>query len=234
MLGVFGVGEAAISISSTTDNHDFHGCTIRRAGAITDALADTPVGGLSPYAARSATRGRSMTSTPATCSSQPAGSASCRCGCSSRIVSRPIEFDHVAMVYGVKTPADFIFERDITQWEAAGVHTALTVDVGDADWRGAVGVAPSLLDVERGVRLDRADTTALVCGPDVMMHFTAEALVELGVRPDRIWLTLERNMQCGNALCGHCQLGPFIVCRDGPVANYAQIGAVPPSSRTVR
>jgi NAD(P)H-flavin reductase len=102
---------------------------------------------------------------------------------------------------------------------------ALTVDVADADWRGPVGVVPSLLGAAEGVDLDWPDVTAFVCGPDVMMHFTAARLVDLGVRPDRIWLTLERNMQCGNALCGHCQLGPFIVCRDGPVANYARIGA---------
>ena len=84
-------------------------------------------------------------------------------------------------------------------------------------------MVPDLLGASEGLQLDWSDTTAFVCGPDVMMRVVATALTELGVATDRIWLTLERNMQCGNALCGHCQLGPFIVCRDGPVVSYREI-----------
>ena len=38
-----------------------------------------------------------------------------------------------------------------------------------------------------------------------------------------IWVSLERNMKCANGLCGHCQLGPLFVCRDGPVFRYEEI-----------
>jgi NAD(P)H-flavin reductase len=66
-------------------------------------------------------------------------------------------------------------------------------------------------------------TTAFVCGPEVMMHFTVEALLERGVAPERIQLSMERHMRCGVGLCGHCQLGPTLICRDGPVYSYAEL-----------
>jgi NAD(P)H-flavin reductase len=71
---------------------------------------------------------------------------------------------------------------------------------------------------------DAGRAVAFVCGPEIMMRFTARALVDRGVDPDRIRIALERNMQCGVGLCGHCQLGPLLVCRDGPVIPYAGIG----------
>jgi len=66
-------------------------------------------------------------------------------------------------------------------------------------------------------------TTALVCGPEVMMRFTVDALLDRGVEPERIFLSMERNMKCGIGLCGHCQYGPEFVCRDGPVLPYSRV-----------
>jgi NAD(P)H-flavin reductase len=54
-----------------------------------------------------------------------------------------------------------------------------------------------------------------------MMRLSAEALIERGVAPERIFVSLERNMRCGLGHCGHCQLGPTLICRDGPVYAYA-------------
>ena len=71
-----------------------------------------------------------------------------------------------------------------------------------------------------GLPADPAGTTAFVCGPEVMLRFAARALVDRGVRPDAVRVSLERNMRCGIALCGHCQLGPLLVCRDGPVVGW--------------
>jgi NAD(P)H-flavin reductase len=94
----------------------------------------------------------------------------------------------------------------------------LTVDRPAAGWDGPVGfvtepLARLLLDPER--------TTAFLCGPEPMMRFSAQVLLRKGIPPDDIRLSLERNMQCGIGLCGHCQLGPILVCRDGPVVSYA-------------
>jgi NAD(P)H-flavin reductase len=59
-----------------------------------------------------------------------------------------------------------------------------------------------------------------------MIHFTVEALRERGVPDERIFLSLERDMRCGIGLCGHCQLGPTLICRDGPVYTQAQVAAL--------
>ncbi len=230
MLGAFGVGEAAISISSTTRATKHHAYTIRRAGPITNALVDTPVGGQitvrGPFGnawpiAQSDTRHHLVVA-------GGLGIAPLRAALD-ELVNRIERFDRLALVYGAKTPDDLVFTEDLADWKMQGLELDLTVDVGNDEWSGGVGLVPDRLAPSSnassdGVTLDWADTTAFVCGPDVMMHFTALRLIDLGVRPERIWLTLERNMQCGNGLCGHCQLGPVLVCRDGPVMSYADIG----------
>jgi NAD(P)H-flavin reductase len=85
-----------------------------------------------------------------------------------------------------------------------------------------VGVVTTLLDK---VPIDPKSTVALVCGPEIMIRFTARGLVDLGLPPENIRVSLERNMQCGVGLCGHCQLGPLLICRDGPVFTYAGVVA---------
>jgi NAD(P)H-flavin reductase len=83
-----------------------------------------------------------------------------------------------------------------------------------------VGLVP---EVVADLDLDWTDAAALLCGPDVMMRHTAERLIGLGVAPAAVQLTLERNMHCATGRCGHCQLGPLLVCRDGPVVTYPEV-----------
>jgi NAD(P)H-flavin reductase len=90
----------------------------------------------------------------------------------------------------------------------------VTVDRAGRDWRGPVGVVTRLV---AAAPLEPARTVALVCGPEVMMRFVLRELEARGVAADRVWLSLERSMKCGVGLCGHCQLGPRFVCKDGPV-----------------
>jgi NAD(P)H-flavin reductase len=241
MLGVFGVGEAAISISSATSNREYHAYTIRRAGPISGALVDTPIGGEitvrgpfgEPWPIDEVETSQLMIV------GGGLGMAPLR-AVAEEAVERlePGGLDRLAVVYGARSPGQLMYWPDLGRWEAAGAEIALTVDsleeadgVHDVSGEGA-GAAPVdgrrlgvglVTDALAPIGLDWADTTAFVCGPDVMMHFTALRLVELGVPAERIWFTTERNMQCGNALCGHCQLGPLIVCRDGPVVAYADI-----------
>ena len=225
MLGAFGVGEAAISVSSAVTCTDHHAYTIRRAGPISGALVDTPVGGIitvrgpfgRPWPIDEVSTGTLVII------GGGLGIAPLRAAIH-EAVDRIPEL-RVAVVYGAKRPELLVYRDDLERWRAAGAEVALIVDEAPptSGWSGPVGVVPDLLGSPDGVELDWADTTAFVCGPDVMMHFAAAALGRLGVPDAHIWLTLERNMQCGNALCGHCQLGPFIVCRDGPVARYDQI-----------
>jgi NAD(P)H-flavin reductase len=129
----------------------------------------------------------------------------------------------VVVLLGAKQPEEILFRESIQGWERAGAEVHITLDGAVEGWDGPTGLVTELIDSSTGVQTNWTDTTAFVCGPDVMMHFTAEKLVEVGMAASNIWITLERNMQCGNGLCGHCQLGPIIVCRDGPVVNYRDI-----------
>jgi NAD(P)H-flavin reductase len=104
-----------------------------------------------------------------------------------------------------------------------GIEVGLTVDVPDDAWPYRSGVVTTLYEP---ARIDTDRTTAFVCGPEVMMRFAARGLVDRGVPPDRIWISMERNMQCGVRLCGHCQFGPFFVCADGPVFRYDRVAGL--------
>jgi NAD(P)H-flavin reductase len=96
----------------------------------------------------------------------------------------------------------------------------VTVDTAGLEWRGAVGVVTTLFP---RAAFDPGSATALVCGPETMMRFAAAALLDRGVPAGRVHVSMERDMRCGVGLCGHCQLGPTLVCRDGPVYRYDEI-----------
>ena len=220
MVGAFGIGEAAISISSAPDVTDHHDYTIRRAGAITGALTVLGPGDelwvRGPF-------GRpwdlDLDGHDVLVLAGGIGLAPLRSAVAS-IVARRDRFAAVTLVVGARRPADLLYAGQYDGWRQAGVEVVTTIDRPEPGWAGRVGFVPSVVE---DLDLDPARTAALVCGPDVMMRLAADALVARGVPPDRIQLTLERNMQCGNGLCGHCQLGGLLVCRDGPVARYPDV-----------
>ena len=109
---------------------------------------------------------------------------------------------------------------ELAEWaEGDDVEVGLTVDAANESWRGRVGVVPALIEQ---AELDRAQTIAMVCGPEVMMRFSVDALLTAGVGPERIYVSMERNMRCAVGHCGHCQWGPSFVCRDGPVYSWSE------------
>jgi len=128
-------------------------------------------------------------------------------------------YDRVVLLVGARSPEDLIFTRELETWSRRGADLRVTVDHGRAGWDGRVGLVTSL--IENAIE-DPADTAAFVCGPEIMMRLSADMLVRCGVRATDVRVSLERNMQCGAALCGHCQLGPLLLCRDGPVVSYAE------------
>ncbi|HEY7033874.1 MAG TPA: FAD/NAD(P)-binding protein [Thermomicrobiales bacterium] len=127
-------------------------------------------------------------------------------------------YGRILLLYGARSPRDLLYRQELTRW--GKVDLGVTVDRGGEGWTGHVGVVTTLLARER---LDPARTVALMCGPEVMMRFTIRELERQGMTDDRIYVSLERNMECAVRLCGHCQLGPAFVCRDGPVFRYDQI-----------
>jgi NAD(P)H-flavin reductase len=131
------------------------------------------------------------------------------------------DYGRVSLVYGARSPDMLMYPCEYDRWIAGGIEIQTTVDRATLDWQGNVGTVTVVLD---RLSLSRPGKTALfTCGPDVMMHYTARSALKCGLTPEQIWLSAERNMQCAVGLCGHCQLGPEFVCKDGPVFRYDRL-----------
>ena len=130
-------------------------------------------------------------------------------------------FGKVCLYYGARTPADLLYTDELASWPELGIDVALTVDRAGPEWLGRVGVVTQLFD--------QADwhgqqAVAYLCGPERMMQVAIRTVGERGIPAERTFVSLERHMQCGIGLCGHCQMGKVFICRDGPVFSVAQLG----------
>jgi NAD(P)H-flavin reductase/NAD-dependent dihydropyrimidine dehydrogenase PreA subunit len=140
------------------------------------------------------------------------------------IIARRDRFESVRLYYGARTPADQLYREELRAWAArSDVDVQLIVDRSTPDWTGPVGVVTQLFDQ---ATWHGEHALAFVCGPERMMEATVETLEGRGLSPDRIFVTLERHMECGIGLCGHCQTGGLFVCRDGPVFALSQLGGI--------
>ncbi len=219
MLYAFGVGEAAISVSGCPGDEGRLRHTIRAAGAGTRALCALPSGTMVGV------RGPFGIGWPWPLAAGDdvlvvgggIGFAPLR-PVVRRLLAERSRFGRVAVLVGARTPDDVLYRAELDEWRRQGnVEVAVSVDAAEPSWRGEVGVVSSLLG-RVPFRPDR--TVALVCGPEVMMRVVARDLVDVGMRADRIFVSLERNMHCAIGQCGHCQLGPLFVCADGPVVGW--------------
>lgn len=221
MLYLPGFGESAISISSDPARRATIGHTVRVAGNVTQALARLKSG------AQIGLRG-------------PFGSAwpvvSCRgcdlvlaCGGVGLAPLRPVvyhvlhhrrDYGRVHLLYGARTPGDLLFTDEYDAWRAGGIEVNVTVDMGDENWQGQIGVVPVLF---QRLRLDAPRTRIMTCGPEIMMRFVVFEALARKMRHEHIYLSMERNMNCALGFCGHCQLGPAFVCKDGPVFTYERM-----------
>jgi NAD(P)H-flavin reductase len=224
MLYAFAVGEAPISMSGTGTASAGVLHTIRDVGAVTRALCG--------HAAGDTVGVRGPFGEPWPLDRARGGDVLIVAGGIGLAPVRPLlqavlaergAFGRVSFLYGAREPASLLFSEDLDSWRRRDdLQCLVTVDRADGDWRGNVGVVPRLLS-QAG--FDPARATAFVCGPEVMMRLTLQQLVAGGLRADHAYLSLERNMVCGIGLCGHCQLGPAFVCRDGPVFAWQDMAA---------
>ena len=138
------------------------------------------------------------------------------------LVDRIKDFKKVVCRFGARTPEDLIYKKNLFgPWQKIdGVDLKLTVDKANGQWDGNVGVVTTILDPKD---VDVNSAVAVVCGPPIMMKFATTKLLEFKFPPDRIYLSMEKNMSCGVGKCGHCMLGKYYVCKDGPVFTYEQI-----------
>ena len=217
MLYAFGIGEVPVSVSGTGPDAEL-AQTVRAVGAVTRALCAAGPGRLlgvrGPYGthwdAASAAGGDLLIVAGGI------GLAPLRGALVTALQHRD-RYRRIVVQIGARTPAELVFARELAQWRRGGAEVEVTVDRPADGWTGHVGVVTQLL---RRATVDPGRTTALVCGPEIMMRLTARELLALGVPAARVRISLERNMRCGVAECGHCQLGPLLLCRDGPVVGY--------------
>jgi NAD(P)H-flavin reductase len=225
MLTAFGVGEAPISLSGDPSQPQRQVHTIRAVGPVSRALAQLrpgeAVGLRGPFGVgwpMAEAAGRDVVVMAGGLGLAPLRPVLYR------LLAERARYGQVLVLYGARSPADILFRRELEAWRRRlDVEIEVTVDHAASDWRGHVGVVPTLLG---RATLDPAKTIALVCGPEIMMRFSIAALQDAGVNSEAIYLSMERNMKCAIGLCGHCQLGPVFVCRDGPVFRHDRVASL--------
>lgn len=222
MLTVPGHGEVAISLSGSPFAPWTHVHTVRVAGAVTGPLCEVRPGDVIGL------RGPFGTGWPV--DEARGDDVVLVAGGIGLAPLRPViyhllrnrqDYGKLVFLVGARSPADLPYADELRAWRSRfDLQVRVTVDSGGPDWRGSVGVVTRLAPQSR---FDPTDTTVMTCGPEVMMHVVADDMVRLGVPADRVWVSLERNMQCGVGLCGHCQWGPHLLCRDGPVLRWSVV-----------
>ncbi len=222
MLYRFGVGEVAISISGPPEARGELVHTVRTAGRVTRALSEAVPGEVlgvrGPYGLGwpiERARKRDVVIIAGGLGLPPLRPLLYE------ILAHRDRFGRVEIIYGARTPKDLVYYEEIqTGRRRTDLRFQTTVDTAGRDWYGDVGVATQRLP---DARFEPKETTAFICGPEIMMRLSAQALEGRGVSPESIFLSLERNMKCAVGFCGHCQFGPAFVCRDGPVLSYARL-----------
>ena len=222
MLYLYGVGEVPISIVS--DRHDSHRLdhTIRDVGRVTHGLAALQTGdelGIRGPFGRgwpvSAAEGRNIVIVTGGLGCAPAVSVI------RHVLKRRERYGRLTIMQGVKHSDDLLWRDQYEAWSREpDTQVFLAADVASPGWEWHTGLVTSLFD-QAGMTPDQ--TTVMICGPEPMMHADAENLIERGFSGGDIWLSMERNMQCAIGHCGHCQIGPHFVCRNGPVFPYPEI-----------
>lgn len=219
MLYVYGVGEVPISISGDPTKEGPLVHTTRAVGTVTKAMKDLKVadtiGVRGPYGAAwpvKEAEGHDVVIVAGGIGLAPL---------------RPViyyvlhnrnKYGKVVLLYGTRTPEDMLYRKQLEKWRSRfDLETYLTVDRATGSWRGNVGVVTTLIG---RAPFDPLHCVAMVCGPEIMMRYTVLELLKRGVTEDKTYISMERNMKCGIGMCGHCQLGPSFVCKDGPVYRF--------------
>lgn len=221
MLYLPGIGEAAISISSDPDHPEKLLHTVRSAGNVTRALARLRIGDQlllrGPFG--SSWPMEACRSCDLVIAGGGAGLAPLR-PMVHHVINHRGDFGDVHLLYGARRPIDVLYADEFDAWRAAGIQVDVTVDLGDESWRAHIGVVPALF---YRLQLQAPRTRVFTCGPEIMMRFVIFEALARRILPEHMYLSLERNMNCALGFCGHCQLGPAFICKNGPVFTYEQM-----------
>ena len=222
MVYLFGVGEVAISIVSDPDDPDSLDHTIRAVGRVTKAIArlqpGDELGIRGPFG-----QGWPLDDAQGKDVVIVTGGLGCApvVGAIEFIFRRRNQYGSVKILHGVKTPHDLLYRERFDAWRRQpDTEVLLTSDQPHKTWRYHVGVVTELFEQ---VVVNPARTMVLMCGPEIMMRLGVPILMQRGIPATAIYVSLERHMECGIGLCGHCQLGPYFLCKDGPVMRYDRV-----------
>ena len=222
MLYVFGVGEVPISISGNPGDGSVLVHTTRAVGTVTRAMKQLKRGDViglrgpygKPWPVEEA-RGRDVVLVAGGIGLAPLRPSICH------LLDHREDYGRIVLLYGTRSPADILYRHELESWRARlDLDVYVTVDRATKDWRGSVGLVTGMIP---RAAFDPLRTTAMICGPEVMMRYTVAELVRRGVGEESIFLSMERNMKCAVGFCGHCQFGPTFICKDGPVYAYPEI-----------
>jgi sulfhydrogenase subunit gamma (sulfur reductase) len=222
-VSVLGVGEAPISISSSPSrsNGVFELC-IRKTGNVTNALhrlqAGDFIGIRGPFGRGfpiEKFRGKDLLFAPGGLGLAPLRSLI------NQVLDERAMFNRVILLYGARNPSEILFKDELEEWKnRSDVELLVTVDKGDDNWTGNVGVITTLF---RKISINPRNTVGVICGPPVMYRFVLMELFGKGISEGNIYLSLERRMKCGVGKCGHCQINNVYACQSGPVFPYSEI-----------
>jgi len=222
MVSVFGVGELPISISGDPLQQKDLVYTVRSVGKATHALVSRKtgeeVGVRGPFGRGwplDVARGKDVVVIAG-----GIGLAPLRPVIYEVLQNRDL-YGRLIVLYGARSPREVLYRSELKAWaRQRDTQFLTTVDYGGLNWHGHVGVVTSLM---KYARLQPSRSIAMICGPEIMMRFVTRDLEAQGMRRQDIYVSMERNMKCGVGFCGHCQYGPYFICRDGPVFCYERI-----------
>ena len=225
MLWIFGVGELPISISGDPVTNKKLTYTVRSVGQATQALVTTQVG------QQIGVRGPFGTGWPV--EAARGQDVLVIAGGIGLAPLRPViyhvlrhrdQYGRLILLYGARSPRELLYRKELAAWsKQKDCQVLTTVDYAGMNWRGHVGVVTKLL---RYARLQPLQTTAMMCGPEIMMRVLGRELIQRGLPAENVYLSMERNMKCAVGFCGHCQWGPHFICKDGPVFCYQDIASL--------
>jgi NAD(P)H-flavin reductase len=222
MLWVFGVGELPISISGNPAEAGHLVYTIRSVGHATHALVSQRVGSSigvrGPFGTSwpvQAARGRDLIIVAGGIGLAPLRPVIYE------VLNHREDYGRLVLLYGARSPRELLYRKELAAWaRQPDTQVLVSVDYGGLSWRGHVGVVTTLF---KFARLQPSKSVAMLCGPEIMMRYVLRELDGLGLAREDVYLSMERNMKCGIGLCGHCQYGPYFICKDGPVFRSDRI-----------
>jgi sulfite reductase subunit B len=225
-VSIFGIGEAPISISSSPTQSGSFQMVVRNAGNVTRAMhalkPGDKLGIRGPFGTHfpveDEIRGKDIVFVCGGLGLVPVRSAI------NYVLDNREDYGEVTILFGAKSPAERLFIDEVKEWVSKeNVNYTETVDRGDEQWTGNVGVITTLMT---DMMVDPRKTVAIICGPPVMYKFAIMSLYKMGMVDKNIFVSLERNMKCGVGKCGHCQIDGLYVCQDGPVFRFADVAEV--------